>query len=172
MGSGEMTTAAAQRVHRVVGTPDPAGLLYGALVAASVLATASLHSPAFTRVALATTAVLGIYWLAHVYIAAQTLQVAGDARHFIRRLAHTGVHEAAVIEGGLPAVSVYVVVNLAGATSQTAATVAVWFSVAVLTAAGFVNARRAGRHGLVGLVDAAAAGAFGVLVIVAKAALH
>jgi hypothetical protein len=69
-------------------------------------------------------------------------------------------------------VTVYVVIKLAGARTETAATIALWFSVAVLTAAGFVNARRVGRHGLASLVDAAAAGAFGVLVIVAKAALH
>ena len=167
-----MTTAAVTRMHRVVTTPDPAALLYGALVAASVLATASGHGRAFAHVAGATLAVLGIYWLAHVYIAAQTLQAGGDARHFMHRLAHTSSQEIGVIAGGLPAVVVYLLLDIVGATVETAATAAVWFSVVVLTAAGFVNAQRAGRRGLVGVVDAAAAGGFGVLVILLKAALH
>lgn len=167
-----MATTAAARVHRLVTSPDPATLLYGALVAASVLATASIHDSAFAHVALATFVVLCTYWLAHVYIAAQALQVGGDPRHFVRRLAQTASEEAGVIAGGLPALLVFLIVNLAGARAETAATVAVWFSVGVLTAAGLVNARRAGRHGVVGLVDAAAAGGFGVMVILAKAALH
>lgn len=167
-----MTTATAARVHRIVSTADPAALLYGALVGASVLATASGHGRAFAHVAGATLAVLSIYWLAHIYIAAQAMQAEGDARHFLRRLAHTSSREIGVIEGGLPALLVYVVMDLMGATVETAATVAVWFSVAVLTGAGLVNARRAGRHGVVGVVDAAAAGGFGVLVILTKAALH
>lgn len=167
-----MTTTVTERGQRLVEAPDPATLLYGAVIAASVLATGGSRASAFTHVGLAVCEVLGIYWLAHVYVAAQALQVAGDPRGFLRRLGHTFAREAWVIAGGLPAVAVYVALHLMGATTATAATVALWFSVAVLTGAGFVNARRAGRHGLAVLVDAAAAGAFGVLVIVAKAALH
>jgi len=102
-----MTTTVTERGQRLVEAPDPATLLYGAVVAASVLATGGSRASAFTHVGLAVCEVLGIYWLAHVYIEAQALQVAGDPRGFLRRLGHTFAREAWVIAGGLPAVAVY-----------------------------------------------------------------
>jgi hypothetical protein len=153
-------------------TDDPAGLLYGALIAASVLATASAHVDDFTHVAFATLFVLGVYWLAHVYIEAQSLQVAGDRRGFPRRLAHMAARESSVIKGGLPATAVYVLLDTLGASTKDAAAFAVYFSVAVLVYVGYLAARRAGRHGWASAADAAVGGAFGVLVILAKTLLH
>ncbi len=153
-------------------TDDPAGLLYGALIAASVLATASAHVEDFAHVAFATCFVLGVYWLAHVYIEAQSLQVAGDPRGFPRRLAHMAVRESSVIKGGLPATVVYVAVDVLGASTKDAAAFAVYFSIAVLVYVGYLTARRAGRRGRAAVADAAVGGAFGVIVIVAKTLLH
>jgi len=163
----------APRALTELGTPEEtAGLLYGALIAASVLATASAHEGTFEHVAVATTMVLGIYWLAHVYIEAQSLQLAGDKRHLLRRLAHTAATEASVIKGGLPAIAVFVLSDLSGLSVTEAATAAVYFSVLVLVFVGYLTAHQAGRRGLAGVVDAAAAGLFGVLVIVMKTLLH
>ena len=162
-------TAAARRLSQV---SDPPGLLYGALIAASVLATASAHDNSFDHIALATTMVLGVYWLAHVYIEAQSLQLAGDKRHILRRLGHTAAMGSSVIKGGLPAIAVFVLADVLGLSPTDAAGVAVYFSVIVLVCVGYLTAHQAGRHGLSGLVDAAAAGFFGVLVILMKALLH
>jgi hypothetical protein len=151
---------------------DPGALLYGALIAASVLATASAHAEAFTYVAVSTVMVLGVYWLAHVYVEAQLMQMSGDDRLLHHRVRHTARRELSIIQGGLPAIVVFVATDLAGATVSTAATVAVYFSVAVLLAAGFLIAHRAGRRGWATVLDAAAAGLFGVVVIIAKALLH
>jgi len=167
-----MSTDSSFAARSLARVADPAGLLYGALIAASVLATASAHEGAFTFVAFATCAVLVIYWMSHVYIEAQSLQVAGDRRRFVRRVAQTARHESSVLKGGVPAIVVFMLVDLAGATPTRAATVAVYFSVAVLFCAGYLTAHQAGRRGLPGLVDAAAAGFFGVLVIFAKTLLH
>jgi hypothetical protein len=150
---------------------DPAGLLYGALVAASVLGTSATHG-GYGYVALATLLVLGVYWLAHVYIEAQALQVQGDARRYARLVRHTAVREASVIQGGLPAIAVFAVINALGASTETAAAIAVYFSVGVLFVVGFVTARVAGRRGAGVWVDAVAAALLGVVVIVAKALLH
>jgi TRAP-type C4-dicarboxylate transport system permease large subunit len=162
-------TAAARRLAAV---PNPAGLLYGALIAASVLATASAHDNSFEHIAIATTMVLVVYWLAHVYIEAQSLQLAGDKRHVLHRLRHTAARESSVIKGGLPAIVVFVGVDLLGLSPTDAAGVAVYFSVLVLVFVGYLTAHQAGRRGWPGVVDAAAAGFFGVLVILMKALLH
>lgn len=165
------TSPRAPRGLTYLGTPEEtAGLLYGALVAASVLATASAHVDDFSHVAAATCFVLGVYWLAHVYTGAQALH--RDGQSFLRRLGHVAARESSVIKGGLPATLLYMAVDLLGASTQNAAAVAVYFSVVVLFYVGYLTALRAGRHGWAGLVDAAAAGSIGIVVIVAKTLLH
>lgn len=161
-------SAAAGRLAR---SADPADLLYGALVAASVLATASAHGD-YRYVALATILVLGVYWLAHVYIEAQSLQLHGDARRYLHRLGHTAAREASIIKGGLPAVVVFALSDAFGASTKGAATVAVYFSVGVLGLVGYLAAHQAGRRGWATVVDSLAAALLGVVVIVAKALLH
>ena len=156
---------------RLTRFPDPADLLYGALIAASVLATAAAHGD-YEFVALATLFVLGVYWLAHVYIEAQSLQLHGDARRYFRLLGHTAVREASVIQGGLPAIFVFVVCHAVGAPTTTAAAVAVYFSVGVLFCVGYLTAHQAGRRGTAAVLDAVTAALIGVAVIVAKALLH
>jgi hypothetical protein len=166
------TTRLSGVARRLADVSDPPGLLYGALIAASVLATASAHDNSFNHVAVATAMVLGVYWLAHVYIEAQSLQLAGDERRFLRRLGHTAVRESSVIKGGLPAIVVFILADRLGQSTSDAAATAVYFSVLVLFCVGYLTAHQAGRRGIPGLVDAAAAGFFGVLVIVMKALLH
>lgn len=162
----------AHLARRLAQVPNPAELLYGAVVAASVLATASAHTEDFKNIALAVCLVLVVYWSAHVYVEAQSMQLRGDARHLLRLLGHTAGHEAAVIAGGFPAVLVFVLADVLGASASRAAVIAVWFSLLVLFCVGLLTAHAAGRRGLPALVDACLAGLVGVLVIVAKMLLH
>ena len=68
------TNALAGAVH--IGEGDLPGLLYGAVISASVLATASAHSEQYEYVAVAAFAVVGVYWLAHVYVGLHTVRLA------------------------------------------------------------------------------------------------
>jgi hypothetical protein len=151
---------------------DPAGLLYGALVAASVLATASLHTEDFTRIGLSTVAVLVVYWMAHVYVAAQERQFTGDRRHVFRRLAHAAAAEASVLKGGTPAIVMFGVTFLVGGDAGLAASVATYFSVLILVCAGYLTAWQSGRRGSTAVTDALLAGLLGVVVVVAKSLIH
>lgn len=151
---------------------NPAGMLYGSLIGASVLATASVHTDDYRFVGLSTGIVLGVYWMAHVYVEAQRLQLSGDRRHALHRLRHTAAHESGVIIGGVPGILVFTVAKVLGASTSDAASYAVYFSVAVLLVVGYVTATQAGRRGAARIVDSLAAGAFGVVVIIAKALLH
>ena len=160
--------AAARRIAR----GDPAELLYGAIVVATVLATVSAHGEGSGYVAIAAGIVLGIYWMAHVYTHALSVQFGGDQRHILRRLRTSAVHEASILVGGLPAIVVYILAWMAGAGPSTAAFVALYFSVGLLIAAGYVGALAAGLTGRAVVAEAAGAGLFGVLIIVAKSLLH
>jgi hypothetical protein len=160
--------AAATRIAR----GDPAELLYGAIVAATVLATVSAHGEGAAYIAIATGIVLGIYWMAHVYTHALSVQFGGDQRHLLRRLRTSAIHEASVLSGGLPALVVYVLAVIAGAEPSTAAFVALYFSVGLLIAAGYVGAHAAGLTGRAVVAEAVGAGLFGVVIIIAKSLLH
>lgn len=161
-------SAAAERIAAA----DPSGLLYGAVVSASVLATVSAHSDQFDHVVAAAVVVLSVYWLAHVYVAAQSRQFGGDARHVLHRIKAVANHESSVLKGGVPAILVYVIGTLAGLSSGAAASVAVYFSVLLLMSVGYLAAHRAGRVGRAALGDAALAGLFGLVLVAAKALLH
>ena len=151
---------------------DPAGLLYGAIVSAAVLATVSAHAEGSEFVALATGVVLVVYWMAHVYIDALSRQFDGDSRHFLLRLRTSSGHETSVLKGGVPAILVYVGASVVGLDIASAAAAAVYFSVVLLAAVGYLGAHQAGLRGRAVLLEVAGAASFGLLIVAAKALLH
>jgi hypothetical protein len=151
---------------------DPAGLLYGAIVSAAVLATVSAHADGSTFVGVATALVLVVYWMAHVYIRTLSSQLDGDTRHFLLRLRSASAHETGVLKGGSPAILVYVVASVAGAEIDSAAAVAVYFTVFLLAGVGYLGAHQAGLRGRAVLLEVLGAASFGVLIVVAKSLLH
>ncbi len=152
---------------------DPAGLLYGAIVTAAVLATVSAHAGQKEHVAIATVVVLVMYWLAHVYVATQSMQYDGDQRPVHRRLGTAVRHETSVLKGGVPALVVYLAGGLLlGLDPADAAAVALFFSVGFLMLAGYLGAHRAGMRTRQALVEGAVAGLLGVVAVLAKYVLH
>src|SRR4051794_30386292 len=160
------------RTSKRLASADPAGLLYGAIVSAAVLATVSAHAEGAVFVGAATTLVLVVYWLAHVYVHALAQQFYGDTGHILLRLRSSAAHETSVLKGGVPAVLVYTLTHLLGAETSTAATAAVYFSVILLGAVGCLGALQAGLKGRALLLEVAGAGSFGVLIVAAKTLLH
>jgi hypothetical protein len=151
---------------------EPGGLLYGALVSASVLITASAHIEDYQRVGLTTLAALTVYWLAHAYIGAQSMQFDGDSRHVLHRVAVALGHESSVLKGGVPAIAVYAGSVLLGADNSNAAAFAAYSSVALMVVAGYLAAHRVGRQGLALALDTSVAALLGLLVIIGKVLLH
>jgi hypothetical protein len=165
------------RLHRTeaagwLAATDPAGLLYGAIVSAAVLATVSAHAEDFESVALATGIVLVVYWMSHVYIDTFTRQFDGDTRHFLHRLRTSSVHETSVLKGGLPSIGVYILATALGADVASAAAYAVYFTVVLLAGVGYLGAHRAGVRGRGMVLEIAGAASFGVLIVIAKSLLH
>ena len=160
------------RMAQRLAEAEPGGLLYGALVSASVLITASAHIEDYQRVGLTTLAALTVYWLAHAYIGAQSMQFEGDSRHVLRRVASALGHESSVLKGGVPAIGVYTVAVLLGADNANAASLAAYCSVALMVVAGYLASHRVGRQGLALVLDTSMAAVLGLLVIVGKVLLH
>jgi hypothetical protein len=161
------------RLARRLAVSDPGGLLYGAIVSAAVLVTISAHAEGKKFVAIATACVLVVYWLAHVYIETLSTQFRGDARGFLRRLASACRHEVSVLEGGVPAIVVYVLAyTLFDASVSGSAVVAAWFSTALMVVIGYLGAHHAGIRGWPMLIEVCAAGSFGLLIVLGKTLLH
>jgi hypothetical protein len=167
VGLSSQRTAAA----RWLAGADPAGLLYGAIVGASVLATVSAHGIGVDQVAIATAIVLFVYWLAHVYIAALSRQFVGDRGHLLRRFGHEAWQEVGVLKGGSPVILVYLLAAV-WVDKSTAASVAVYFSAVLLAGAGYLGAHQAGIKGRAALWETLGAATFGLLVVLMKALLH
>jgi VIT1/CCC1 family predicted Fe2+/Mn2+ transporter len=166
------TSPRADSVVRWLASADPSGLLYGAIVSATVLATASLHDDGPTRVAMLASGAVVIYWLADLYVHAISVRFDGDARGLLHRLGSAAAHKSSVLKGGLPAIVVYVVAHGAGAESTTAAYTALGFSVVLLTIVGYLGARQAGTPKRAATLEGMGAGVLGVIIMVAKSLLH
>ena len=151
---------------------DPGGLLYGAIVSAAVLVTVSAHAETTDHVVIATSVFLVVYWMAHVYIETLSTQFRGDQYPFGRRLRHAAGHEASVLKGGAPAIVVYTLASLLGADPSNASAAAAYFSVALLVVIGYLGAHQAGVRGWPLLGEVAAAGSFGILIVIGKTLLH
>ena len=167
-------TQGSQRVRAAgwLAHADPAGLLYGAIVSAAVLAAVSAQAKSYEFVAVATAMVLVVYWMAHVYIHALSRQFDGDTRHFLLRLRTSSAHETSVLKGGVPSILVYLGAYGAGMDIGSAAAAAVYFTVVLLAAVGYLGAHQAGLRGRAALLEVVGAASFGVLIVAAKAFLN
>jgi hypothetical protein len=165
-------TADARADRRVALAKKMPELLYGAVVAASILAVSSLHGPTNERVAMATVGVSVTYWLAHIYVDA----VGGrfqDAEHStFSRLARAFRENTEILVGAFLPIVVFVVGQIFGLDVSGAAWLALWFTVALLMAAGGYAAALAGVRGTKLVVETLVAGSVGLMVIALKYALH
>jgi len=146
--------------------------LYGALVSGSILAVSSAKADDGGSVLLATGLVNVTYWLAHVYVDAIGGRFHDHVHSTGRRLTHALRNNTAVLLGSLPSMIVFAAGRLVGLDLATAAWTALWFTVALLGAAGGFAAHRAGarRWPLIG--ETVIALAFGMVVIMLKVVLH
>ena len=161
-----------ERVRGVMLSHNAPDLLYGAIVAGSVLAVSSAHAEDSARVALATALVTAIYWLAHVYVEAIGDRFRDRERPMHRRITEAMRNSVELLVGALPPILVFLGAKLLGADTQTAAQIALWFTVAMLLVAGAGAAYLAGVRGWLLVVESLVAGSFGLLVILLKYLLH
>ena len=147
-------------------------LLYGSVVAGSMLAVASIHAPSSEYVAVAVAVVAVVFWLAHVYVEA----VGGrfeDHEHAIHvRLVPAARDNIELLLGAAPPLVIFLLCRLLGSDVPTAAWIALWCTTALLAAAGGLAGYLAGARGWALAGETALAGGMGLLVIGLKYLLH
>ncbi len=164
--------SSSERIQRVLTDHNAPDLLYGAVVAGSVLAISSAHAPTSGHVALVTIAVTAIYWLAHVYVDAVGNRFRDRDRTMFGRVGESMRDSVEVLVGCVPPIAVFAVAKFLGADISTAALIALWFTVALLLVAGAGAAYLAGVRGWPLVLESSISGLFGVFVILLKYLLH
>ncbi len=169
-GSGSAARDGAYPARRQ--TTGAARFLYGALVAAAALAVAGGSRDTDAQIVVATIVSLGVYWLAHVYTDVIAVRLVAPGIALSRTLRRALRDEAAIVGGGVPAMAVFGIAVLAGASTSLSAYLALGTTAAILGAAGFLAGSRAGSSAGVRVAEAAVAVLLGLLVATLKVLLH
>ena len=148
---------------------NPAGLLYGALVAASVIAVSSAVVESAVALTLAVVEVLLVYWAAHVYSRVLADRLADPSATAGERTREAVRHEVSVLGGGVPALLVFVAASVRGASVGAAANLALVATIVLLGSAGYAVGRQAGARGWSLVREVGIAALLGLLVFTLKA---
>lgn len=167
-----MPENARDRAARLIARGNPGGLLYGAIITGAVMSATANHAPSTARVVVAAVFVLGIYWLADVYVRAFAEQFNHGRSPLPRRLLGAARHESRVLLGGVPAIAVVTVASLLGAGTALAVNLALWLTAVELGAVGYLAARYVGAGRRAALGESLAAALLGLLMVLAKTFLH
>ncbi|HET8987289.1 MAG TPA: hypothetical protein VFN43_02170 [Humibacillus sp.] len=155
-----------------VASRHPAGILYGVIITGAVLSATAGHETSARRIVATVLFVLGVYWLADVYVRAFAHQFQDGRDTLPHRLASAASHESSVLLGGVPALGTFTIATALGASPNTAADIALWLTVVVLGSLAYLAARYAGSTVREATIEAALAGMLGVLMVVSKSLLH
>ena len=147
-------------------------LLYGGVVAGSILAVSSVHASESQHVALAVAGTAVVYWLAHVYVEAVGGRFTDRDHATHHRLLDAMRDNTEILLGQLPPVLVFLLCRLLGADIQTSALIALVFITIMLAVTGAVAGYLAGARGWPLIGETALAGAMGLVVIAFKFMLH
>jgi hypothetical protein len=152
---------------------NPAAAVYGIVICSAVLAVdAGLGAPTFSTVESILGALL-IYWFAEAYAHLITSPPdQGGAKAWLKDARTTLGHQSPLVLTPLWLVAVVLVARLAGASSSTADTWALFVGVVLLGAAGARGAIRAGRHGAAVVAVALLGASFGLAAIGLKSLIH
>ena len=171
-GVDEPEPLPASRWSALLARAHPGGLVYGAIITGTLLVAVSGHESSAGRVVLVWVLVLGTYWLAHVFVHAAESQFQGDNRSIIRRSLVAARAEVAVLEGGIPAMVVFLIASWVGLGSLGAEQWALWSIVGFLAAVAYIGTRHAGRSHTAAVGEAIGASLLGLILVLAKTLLH
>ena len=172
-------TSGPRLLKRVSSKSVPAGI-YGTIICASILGSASPDTPAL-KVAISVLVTLLVYWLAERY--AEVLGLvsspdhAGPYEQGTNRITAAHVRHVlgsgwAMIQASITPLIVLLGSRLLGAESEMAVNIALVYTVILLALLGWLAATRAGLTGWARRLAAAFATFLGLAVVILKASLH
>jgi hypothetical protein len=151
---------------------DPARLVYGTILVATLLAAESPKRETYLRTAGAVAIALLVYWLSMSYAEFTGERVREDEPFHLVQFARAAVHELAVILGALGPLIVLLVCWAAGVALTDGVTIAVWASVAIIVATEVVIGIRTELTGKQLIVQTGMGMLLGLLVVALRVLLH
>ena len=107
-------------------TTNPAGLVYGVLAVATVIAAESTRRETFGKLFLASVVTMVLYWVAHAYARQWASRYTKAGEWSLAELTASFVHEVSILAGAALPTSVLLVSWAAGASTETAVTAVLW----------------------------------------------
>ncbi len=152
--------------------PNLAGLVYGTILAATLLSAESAVRETYPRTMGAVLVALAAYWLSLSYARFTGGRLERGEPFDYRALARSAGHELTVLLGAAVPVVALLVSWIAGASLSTGVTVAVWCSVAAIIAIEIVIGVRSELTGRLLVVQSALGCVLGLMVIAIRVLLH
>ncbi|WP_241835392.1 hypothetical protein [Pseudofrankia asymbiotica] len=151
---------------------NPAGSIYGTVLADSVLAVESERQTELRDLIYAELVSVLVYWLAHVYADFLGSPPSTSRRAGLHRLAETMGHEWSLVTASFFPLLAVLLAAAAGASVQTAALAGMWTGMAALVMWGEIAGRQSGRGTWASLAYGLVSGAFGLALILLRVLLH
>ncbi len=153
-------------------TANPAGSIYGTIIATSIIAIEASVSTSLAELISTDLTTVLVYWLAHVYASFVASDQYPDGRSGWRRLGAIMAHECSLVVGSFLPLLAVLIAGIFTSNVSSAATAGLWAGVALLYAWGFAASRAGGRTWVRSLAFGLIGALFGVAVVVMRVLLH
>jgi len=151
---------------------DPAGLIYGTITVAALLAAESARQETYGETVGAVAIALLLYWVAHSYAEFTGERVGSSEPFTYQGLVRTATRQLAVLLGAaLPLVAI-LICWIVGATLNTAVSVGIWTSVAIVIGTEVAIGVRAELTGRELIIQTSVGALLGLLVVALRVLLH
>lgn len=151
---------------------NPAGLIYGTISVAALLAAESARQETYPRTVGAVLITLMLYWLAHSYSQFTGARVKEQVAFTYGGLLDTARHELTVVIGAVGPLAVLILFWVFGASLAAAVTAAIWTAAAIVVVLEIVIGVRAELTGRELVRQTVVGAILGLLVIALRVLLH
>ena|SRR5581483_5604862 len=151
---------------------NPAGLVYGALIAGALLDAESVASASYGETVAGVLAALALVWLAHSYADYVGARLAQRRKLQVKELTHALYGGLSVLIGAAVPVLTLLICWAARASLDTAVTISIYDSAAILLVIELVAGIRAHLTGMALLFQTLVGVVLGALIIALKLILH
>jgi len=152
--------------------PNAGGLVYGAILVATLLSAESAVRETYARTVAAVMVALFAYWLTLSYAEHVGHRLEHGERFELAALWRVAVHELTVLAGAALPLTMLLILWAAGVTLATAVTIAIWVAIAAIIAAEVISGVRADLTGRELAGQIAIGGLLGALVLAIRVLLH
>jgi hypothetical protein len=159
--------------NRITAMPtNPAGLVYGTIAVGALLAAESARQETYTRTIIAVAIALILYWLSYSYAEFTGRRIENQQAVTLTGILEAAAREMAVLLGAAMPFFALIICWVFGASLNTAVTIGIWTSAAMVVAIEVLIGLRAELTGRQ-LVLQSAFGAFlGLMIIALRIVLH